>query len=586
MHLTYKKKLFLYFFLVFAVFTAIIVAVQRNREQVYKTENLRTNLNAYAEVIANYIRIHQLIPNHEIDSVKNVEPLLPSQLRFSIISENGDLLYDNRIEKEKVAESHKNRPEISSALIYGTGSHIRYSTTTGKKLYYFALHTDKLFIRVALPHDIELRNLLAGDNMFTYFILLLFFSALILLLYLSDRFGKAVSSLNDFIQSAGDDLPDYKKIHFPDTELGEIGNKIVANYQQLENSKNQLKLEKEKIIRHFHYSSEGICIFSADHRKIYANTYFVQYLNIIIDSPTFDVDHILDTPDFQELHTFLHNNTPVNPQANTLPIYQGKIHKNGKHFTVNLLIFNDNSYEVTLNNISATEKNRLLKQEMTNNISHELKTPVSSIRGYIETLLEQQEITPEKQQFFLERTYTQVLRLSDLIRDIALITKTEEAADRFEKETINICATINEVVADLDKSIKVNHINIQNHVGQEIEIEGNHTLLYSIFHNLIDNAINYAGEGISIQVENYAEDGEFYYFSFHDTGAGIDEAHLDKIFDRFYRIAEGRSRRTGGSGLGLSIVKNAILFHRGQISAKNRKEGGLEFIFSLCKKLA
>ena len=585
MSLSYKKKLFLYFFLVFTVFTVVIVLVQRNREKVYKTENLRTNLNAYAEVIAKYIREKKLLTDQSIDSVKYIQPLLPANLRITVISDNGQVLYDNNQQGKQQFENHRNRPEISSALVHGTGATIRQSASTGEDFYYFALHTQDYFVRVALPYNVELKNFLRGDNVFMYFILLLFFTALLSLLYLADRFGKAIASLNDFIQSSGSNISNYEQIQFPDTELGEIGNKIVNNFKQLEEGKNQLKLEKEKLIRHFHYSDEGICIFSADNKKIYANTHFIQYLNTIIDEPTFEADNILSEPDFKELNTFLYHNTPVNAQSNTLPVYQGKISKNGKHFAVKLIIFNDNSYEITLNNISATEKNRLLKQEMTNNIAHELKTPVSSIRGYIETLLEQDNIDPDKRRFFLERTYTQILRLSDLIRDVALITKTEEASDLFEKATINIKDTINEVVTDLAQPLQANHIQVQNNVGGSVEIEGNHTLLYSIFRNLIDNAISYAGENITIGIDNYTEDNEYYYFTFYDTGLGIDEVHLDRIFDRFYRVGEGRSRKNGGSGLGLSIVKNAILFHKGQISAKNRKEGGLEFIFSLRKKL-
>lgn len=585
MHLTYKKKLFLYFLLIFTVFTVIIVAVQQNREKLYKTENLRTGLNAYTEVIANYINTHQLLADHKIDSIKNVLSLLPPHLRVTIIDRQGKVLFDNSAEAGKEFENHLSRPEISRALINKSGANIRLSQTTGADYYYYAHYFDNYFVRVALPYNIDVKHILEADDIFAYFIMLLFFTALISMLYLADRFGRGIASLKDFIISAENNNPDYSKIKFPDTELGEIGNKIVANYKQLEESKNQLNMEREKLIRHFHHSDEGICIFSAKNEKIYANTHFIQYLNTLIDEPTFEAGSIFSEPDFKELRIFLNKNTPVNPQANSLPLYQGKISRNGKHFAVKLLIFHDNSYEITLNNISSLEKNRLLKQEMTNNIAHELKTPVSSIRGYIETLLEQERIEPEKQKFFLERTYTQVLRLSELIRDVALITKTEEASELFEKETINIKDTISEVVSDLESQIKNNHITIQNNLDESVEIEGNHTLLYSVFRNLIDNAISYAGENITIGIDKYTEDNEFYYFSLYDTGCGVSEEHLERIFDRFYRISEGRSRKNGGSGLGLSIVKNAVLFHKGQISAKNRKDGGLEFIFSLRKKL-
>lgn len=584
MHLSYKKKLFLYFLLVFTVFTVIIIAVQQNREKMYKTENLRNGLNAYTEVISQYILTHK-IASSDMDSVKDVLPLLPPELRVTIVDRAGEVLFDNSIEKNKEIENHLRRPEISSALINKSGSNIRLSQTTGTDYYYYARYFGDYFVRVALPYNIHVQHTLKADDIFTHFILLLFFTALISMLYLSDRFGKAISGLKDFIISAENNNPDYDKIKFPDTELGEIGNKIVASYKQLEESKNQVNQEKEKLIRHFHHSDEGICIFSARNEKIYANTHFIQYLNTILDEPTFDAEVLFKEAVFKELRTFLSQNSPVNPTANSIPIYQGKISKNGKHFAVKLLIFHDNSYEITLNNISSQEKNRLLKQEMTNNIAHELKTPVSSIRGYIETLLEQENIDPIKRKFFLERTYTQILRLSDLIRDVALITKTEEASDLFEKENIYIKETINEVVNDLEESIHNNHIALQNNIGELVAIEGNHTLLYSIFRNLIDNAISYAGENITIRIDNYTEDDEFYYFSFYDTGTGVDESHLDRIFDRFYRVNEGRSRKTGGSGLGLSIVKNAILFHKGQITAKNRKDGGLEFIFSLRKKL-
>ena len=511
--------------------------------------------------------------------------LLPSNLRLTIINHDGKVLYDNNLDNEKDIENHLQRPEIQTALIQKTGTATRLSQSTGIEYYYFAKDYMNFFIRVALPYDIEVQNFLKTDNIFLYFITLLFFITLISLIYLSDRFGKAISSLKDFIVSADNNNVNYKNIHFPNTELGEIGEKIIRNYQLLEESNKQIKVEQEKLLRHFHYSDEGIAIFSAKREKIYANTHFIQYLNTVLDEPTFKIEGLLEQPDFKEVNDFLQKNTPVNPNTTNIPVYQNKISKGGKHFAIKLLIFTDNSFEITLNNISDNEKNRLLKQEMTNNIAHELKTPVSSIRGYIETLLEQPNIAPDKQHFFLERTYSQIVRLSDLIRDIALITKTEEASELFEKEGINIHNTLQEAIEDLHDPIIAHGISVKNEIDPKIFIEGNKTLIYAIFRNLIENSINYAGDGITIGINNYTEDSEFYYFSYYDTGRGIEESHLNRIFERFYRVCEGRSRQTGGSGLGLSIVKNAILFHKGDISAKNRKDGGLEFLFSLKKTL-
>lgn len=329
MHFTYKKKIFLYFLIVFTIFTVIIVAVQQNREKMYKSENFKASLNAYAEIIANYVDSHRLIADKRLDSLNNLLPLLPRGLRVSIIDRQGKVLYDNDIDEEETVENHLSRPEIAQALTQSNGTNIRKSETTGIDYYYDARLFNNYFVRVALPYTDQVQNILKADKIFTYFILLLFFTTLISLLYLADRFGKAVSGLNEFIITAEHSQPDYDKIDFPDTELGEIGHKIVDNYKMLKKSKDQLNQEREKLLRHFHHSDEGICIFSADHKKIYANTHFIQYVNTILDEPTFDVDHIFQAPEFKEAEFFLQKNTPVNPQAKSIPIWQGKIAKTG-----------------------------------------------------------------------------------------------------------------------------------------------------------------------------------------------------------------------------------------------------------------
>lgn len=229
-------------------------------------------------------------------------------------------------------------------------------------------------------------------------------------------------------------------------------------------------------------------------------------------------------------------------------------------------------------------RNRQLKQEMTNNIAHELKTPVSSIRGYLEILLGDKPVDEEQRHYFLERCYSQTLRLSDLINDVALINKLEESHDLFSKEPINIRNVAEEAIHELALTAEQHHITMLDKLPENLTITGNNLLIYSIFRNLIENAIVHAGDGITIVIQCYKpEDDNHYYIQLYDTGKGVSNQYLPRLFERFLRIDEGRSRKNGGTGLGLSIVKHAVMFHGGDIYAKNRDEGGLEFFFSLKK---
>lgn len=227
---------------------------------------------------------------------------------------------------------------------------------------------------------------------------------------------------------------------------------------------------------------------------------------------------------------------------------------------------------------------RLLKQQMTNNISHELKTPVSSIRGYLETLSEHPDIDGERRQLFIERSYSQTLRLSELLNDISIINKIEEAPEQFSVEEVNLYNIVEEIAEEFSQKIVQNHQRVENLLPPDLSVSGNYGLLYSLFRNLMENSVKYGGEGCVLHVECSAKGDKFLHFVYYDTGKGVPEQYLNKIFDRFFRVDEGRDSQTGGSGLGLSIVKNSVAFHQGSISAHNCEDGGLSFFFTLSKK--
>lgn len=230
----------------------------------------------------------------------------------------------------------------------------------------------------------------------------------------------------------------------------------------------------------------------------------------------------------------------------------------------------------------ARQKSKLKKQ-MTSNIAHELRTPVTSIRGYLETLIACPDMKPEKKQEFIEKAYNQTLRLSELITDMALISKMEERSSKFQKEDIDLFDVSNEVFEEFGERIVANRVKVENMLEPGTVLTGNKTLVYTILRNLVENSLKYAGNDITIHLECYSSIEKFCYLTYYDTGEGVPQEHLDQIFERFYRIEEGRTRDVGGSGLGLSIVKNAVKFHGGDIRAINRQWGGLQFFFSLRK---
>lgn len=217
-----------------------------------------------------------------------------------------------------------------------------------------------------------------------------------------------------------------------------------------------------------------------------------------------------------------------------------------------------------------------IKKQLTNNINHELKTPVASIKVCVETLLEHKNISGEKHDQFLQRCLMNAERLQHLLADVALITRMDDGSSSILKENVDLSSIIRNVVDDRVVITESKGIFIENDVAGTLEMSGNPSLLEAVFNNLIDNAIAYSG-GDTIKIGLLYEDDKRIVITVSDNGIGVAEEHLPRLFERFYRIDKGRSRAAGGTGLGLSIVKNAVMLHAGTIVAENVGTGGLSF---------
>ena len=239
----------------------------------------------------------------------------------------------------------------------------------------------------------------------------------------------------------------------------------------------------------------------------------------------------------------------------------------------------DIAHEATLR--EEQEKIRI-KRQLTNNINHELKTPVASIQVCLETLLSGINLSEDKRQELIGRCYTNNERLRRLLGDVSLITRIEDGSQLIGKEPVDINNIINEIACELEIMPEDERFTLHTDFKDPVTVEGNPSLIGSIFRNLTENAIAYSG-GKNIYVSLIENNDKFCHIRFEDDGCGVEEKQLPRLFERFYRVDKGRSRRMGGTGLGLAIVKHAVQFHGGTIVATNKKQGGLQFDFTLNK---
>ncbi len=468
--LTYHRRLFLGLLVYSWLLVGCFAVFQYNREKTFKAEELNAQL--------------QLINGHILDELnegrgfgmESVGTNPFSDLRVSIINNDGKVVYDNSIDSLPDA-SHLDRSEISRAMSFGSGYTLRrHSESTGGTYFYSARKGDDYIVRTAVPYTVSLQGLLRADFGFLWFMIGIAFVMSVAGFFATRRIGLLVARLSRFAQKAERGERIYDNEPFPHDELGEISNNIVRLY---------VKLQKAVADR--------------------------------------DRQHRLAIREEQE-------------------------------------------------------KTRIKKQ-LTNNINHELKTPVAAISVCLETLLAHKNLPDDKRYEFLQRCYSNSQRLKRLLDDVAVITRMDDGDGFIVKEKINIRDIVEEACADFELQAEGKGISVCNYIKEDVVVYGNMSLMMSVFHNLLANAIAYSGASIvELRIARANDNG---YITVADNGVGVDDIHLSRLFERFYRVDKGRSRQVGGTGLGLAIVRNAVLIHGGEVRVENRRSGGLVFIIKL-----
>lgn len=585
--LPFSQRLFLSVIFLFLGYAVCFMLFQYKREKAYKIELLNTQLQNYNNQLCDFLADHHGVNSDSMQSYVTTH-MMPN-LRVTLIEPSGKVVYDNTNANWKSFANHSSRKEVQDALMYGSGYSISRQSESiqGEEYFYSARYYPpyRIIIRSALPYNLSLAEHLQADSGYLWFALIICLVLIFIFYRFTRKLGKSITKLQQFAMKADRNEPiDIDILQtFPKNELGEISQHIIKIYKRLHRAKEALYIEREKLISHLQTSHEGLGVFTKERQEILVNNLFTQYINNISDRNLRSTNEIFDIPELQPIIEFLNRNEGNFSKEEKR--YAMHLNKNARSFTVECIIFQDMSFEISINDITQEEEQARLKRQLTQNIAHELKTPVSSIQGYLETIISNPNIPQENVRVFLERSYAQSNRLTFLLRDISVLTRMDEAPELVEKEQVNLSKIVENILNEVALGLEEKHITVVNKLPSEVILTGSSSLLYSIFRNLTDNAIAYAGNDIQITINCFREDEKFYYFSFSDTGVGVPEEHLNRLFERFYRVDKGRSRKLGGTGLGLAIVKNAVLFHGGTIFAKNMPKGGLEFVFTLKKDI-
>lgn len=501
-------------------------ALRNVNENVYDLLRIRGE-NEYSEDMAVYLQ--RYIAHYDR---RGLRLTLISPATGNVLYESSALAGDAWISNE----NHAARPEVVQAKSDGLGYAVRrLSTATGEEYFYVATYDEEFnfIVRSSMPYKF------VYTHNTTKHIVVLFVSAFLVALLIIIMYRVAQT----------------------------IGSKEFAT---------------QKLLMHLSIAQEGLAFFDNRKRLLFANSLFSEYGDFISAKHLADTGDILAQPEFRKIERFIDNDGYLNNTTRESTIHD-KVDVSGRTFSLRCVLFKDGSFEVSINDITRAEEQSRIERQLTQNVAHEFKTPVCSIQGYIETILENYpaNLTDEQMMHFLQRCHSQSNRLNTLVQDMQNLNNMNDTLQKINKELVDIAPVVGGIQQEIDNKLAEQQMSVHNELPARLLLMGDAGKIYSIFRNLFDNAVAYAGQGSVITISCFRSDVQYYYFSFRDNGAGVPQEHLPRLFERFYRVDKGRSRKLGGTGLGLAIVKNAVALHGGTISAREAQGGGLEFVFKL-----
>lgn len=498
------------------------------------------------------------------DSFDNKNNRLAGNNRITWIDENGTVLFDSRADVSEL-DNHADRDEIKTAMKEGKGMSTRYSKTLTEKTVNYAIRlSDGSILRVS-TEQYTVVTILMGMLQPILFIM---FVALILTLVLSARVSKAII---EPINKLDLEIPENNDTY---EELTPLLRKIADQKETIGEQLADARKKQKEFNLITENMSEGFLVIDADANLL---TYNSAALNLLEITPPTDRSVLLfcRAKEFRGvisdvLSGIKAENTMVREERSysliANPVYE-------KESVIGAV--------VVILDITEREKRDMLRREFTANVSHELKTPLTSISGFAE-LMKAGDVLENDVTDFSKSIYDEAQRLITLVNDIIKISELDGQSIPYEKETVDLYELSKEVIGRLEKEADKKNITFHL-IGGRAEIIGVHKILEEMLYNLCDNAIKYNKENGTVDVlVNQTGDGVNVIV--RDTGIGIPISHQDRVFERFYRVDKSHSKKVGGTGLGLAIVKHGALYHHAKLSLESTVDVGTVVTIAFSKK--
>jgi len=507
-------------------------------------------------------------------------------LRVTIIAPDGKVLGDTDLTREQLltVENHSDRPEVKDALAKGFGVSKRFSYTINKEMLYMAVPSgfgiNRGVLRLAVPlHDIDLLEGKIRKMVGVSVVAILLFS-LGLTIFVSVFISRPLSEMSLIAQAmAQGDFSKKVFIHSQD-EIGDLSQALNAMSENIKDKIESINSEKAKLGSVLSSMFEGVIVTGADEKIILMNP-SLRKLFFIDSNPEGKkpLEVIRNTAVDEMIERVIQGKQQLATEEIIISMPEEKILKvNGVPIMSNnrlegaILVFHD-----------ITELRRLekIRQDFVANVSHELRTPISSIKGYAETLLDGALADKVNAKEFISIIYQDANRLASLINDLLDLSKIESGKLKMSFAALDPDLLITKGIMVMDNQAKAKSITLKTDIPQNLpKIKADETRLTQVMINLLDNAIKYSSEGAVATVSAKVVDDAL-QIDISDTGIGISEEDLPRIFERFYRVDKARSRELGGTGLGLSIVKHIVSAHGGQVWVKSEPGYGSIFSFTI-----